>query len=525
MKTNQLKAILTPTEFFPLQLRNGKILEDQQFLLASIINSSSDAIISQTPEGIITTWNPGAKKLFGYSATEAIGKNISMLIPLYCGAEEAEIIEKVRNGNHIEQYETQRLRKDGSLVYVSITISAIKNAEENITGVCKIVRDITEKVEANHKLHLSEERYWDERMLLRTLIDNLPLNVYAKDIHSRKTLANRADYEFMGAANEKEVLGKDDSEFFPAEFTRKTRMEELQIFNTGQAIINEEEQHKLRDGRKKWFLKSKIPLRNEDNQITGLVGISYDITERKKNEIAVAELNEQLNKRAVELMASNAELERFAYVASHDLQEPLRMVSSFLQLLQKKYKEQLDNTANQYIEFAVDGAERMKKLILDLLEYSRISTNKDVLADTNIGEVISQVLETFNNKITETGAIIKTQPMSVIKANKTQITQLFQNLVSNALKYNISPVPEIEIGCEDKGDHWQFFIKDNGIGIEQKFLDKVFIIFQRLHNKNQFSGTGIGLAICKKIVERHGGTIWIESQQAAGSIFFFTLKK
>lgn len=270
----------------------------------------------------------------------------------------------------------------------------------------------------------------------------------------------------------------------------------------------------------------KLIIRYDTNgQPTGIFGAMQDITDRRQNEIAIRELNAQLNKRAEELLSSNNELERFAYVASHDLQEPLRMVSSFLQLLEKKYKSSLDETADQYIRYAVDGAERMKRLILDLLEYSRVGTSKEVFVETDMSKVITQVLETFSSKLKKTEAITKVQLMPVIKASETQMTQLLQNLVGNSLKYNTSAVPEIEIGCEDKSDCWEFFVKDNGIGIEKKFFEKVFVIFQRLHNKNRFSGTGIGLAICKKIVEKHGGNIWIDSVAGAGTTFFFTIKK
>jgi light-regulated signal transduction histidine kinase (bacteriophytochrome) len=201
------------------------------------------------------------------------------------------------------------------------------------------------------------------------------------------------------------------------------------------------------------------------------------------------------------------------------------MVSSFLGLLEKKYKDQLDETASQYIRFAVDGADRMKKLIMDLLEYSRVGTNRDQLGDTDMNEIAAQIIDTFAGKIQETNACIKVNPLPVIQANKMQVLQLLQNLVGNALKYNTADVPQVGIGYEEKPGFWQFFVKDNGIGIDPKFFEKVFIIFQRLHNKNEFSGTGIGLAICKKIIEKHGGAIWIESGVGAGSTFFFTIKK
>ncbi|MBC7949096.1 MAG: PAS domain S-box protein [Chitinophagaceae bacterium] len=257
----------------------------------------------------------------------------------------------------------------------------------------------------------------------------------------------------------------------------------------------------------------------------GLSVFFKEITERKERENAFRELNEKLNARAEELLDSNKELERFAYIASHDLQEPLRMVSSFVKLLEKKYKSQLDETANQYITFAVEGAERMNRLILDLLEYSRAGSNSDLRVETDMSVLVNQVLATFSDKIRDTGTTIKVHLMPNIVASPTQMTQVLQNLVSNALKYNQSAVPTIEIGSEDKGDHWQFFIKDNGIGIDEKFYERVFLIFQRLHNKNNYSGTGIGLAICKKIIDRHNGSIWIESEFGKGTSFLFTIKK
>lgn len=264
------------------------------------------------------------------------------------------------------------------------------------------------------------------------------------------------------------------------------------------------------------------PAVDEHRQIIGVFISLTDITTSVN--LRVKELHEQLNKKAEELVASNAELERFAYVSSHDLQEPLRMVTSFLQLLEKKYQPVLDETAKQYINYAVDGADRMKRLILDLLDYSRVVTNKEEFIETDMNVVMKQVLDIFGSKIRESGAVFKIQTLPSIKANTMQMIQLLQNLVSNSLKFTTS-APEIEIGYEDKGDSWQFFVRDNGIGIEDKFFDKVFGIFQRLHNRNQFSGTGIGLAICKKIIEKHSGAIWIKSVPGKGTIFFFTIKK
>lgn len=236
-------------------------------------------------------------------------------------------------------------------------------------------------------------------------------------------------------------------------------------------------------------------------------------------------LNVSLSKRVAELASSNEELERFAYVASHDLQEPLRMVSSFLQLLQKRYHEKLDSKANEYIHFAVDGAERMKTLILDLLKFSRVNTSVDEHELIDLNEICENVLITYKQTIAKNNAAINVGALPAILGSKTELMQLFQNLIGNALKYRSEQPPVVDIDVTDADAFWQFSIADNGIGIDPRFYKKIFVIFQRLHHKNEYSGTGIGLAICKKIIERHGGKIWVESKPGTGSTFYFTLPK
>jgi PAS domain S-box-containing protein len=250
-----------------------------------------------------------------------------------------------------------------------------------------------------------------------------------------------------------------------------------------------------------------------------------DITEGKRQEERLRLLNADLGKHAGELAASNAELERFAYIASHDLQEPLRMVSSFLQLLQKRYKGQLDQRADQYIHYAVDGAERMKVLIMDLLEYSRVGSSKDSFGEVDTAVIMQEVGDVFREKIIAARARVEIDPLPKVWGDKVQLMQLFQNLLSNALKYHSEALPSIRVHCREEAAYWLFSVADNGIGIDPQFFDKIFIIFQRLHNKSDYSGTGIGLAICKKIVERHGGRIWVESRRGEGTTFFFTISK
>ena len=267
-------------------------------------------------------------------------------------------------------------------------------------------------------------------------------------------------------------------------------------------------------------------IRNDDGVALRAIGALHDDTAIKKYERELLILNEQLEKKAKDLMVSNAELERFAYVASHDLQEPLRMVSSFLELLKMKYGPQLDDTAGKYIEYAVDGASRMKILILDLLEYSRIGTKSFSTQAVEFEEVVARVENLFAADIKKYGIKIVTKPLPVLTANHEQMVQLLQNLIGNAIKYRKTDGKLIvEIKADLIKDEYQFSVADNGIGFDMKFADKIFIIFQRLHLKEEFPGTGIGLAICNKIVSRHHGKLWVKSHPGEGSTFYFTIPR
>lgn len=253
-----------------------------------------------------------------------------------------------------------------------------------------------------------------------------------------------------------------------------------------------------------------VALRKTNHQL------EQQIVERKQAEEALVE-------KANELARSNIELERFAYVASHDLQEPLRMVSSYVQLLAQRYQGQLDEDADEFIAYAIDGTRRMQMLINDLLTYSRISTHGKKFAATNCAEILQQVEAMLELTIEETGAIIDHDPLPTVWADRTQMVQLFQNLIGNAIKFHNGKPPHIQIQAKLQKNEWLFAVQDNGIGIDPQFSERIFVIFQRLHNKEDYPGTGIGLALCKKIVERHGGRIWVESNSGHGATFYFTL--
>ncbi len=236
-----------------------------------------------------------------------------------------------------------------------------------------------------------------------------------------------------------------------------------------------------------------------------------------------ARLFRQLSKNAQELERSNADLQHFAYIASHDLQEPLRMVSSYMQLLSRRYQGKLDADADEFIGFAVDGAKRMQALINALLSYSRVGTQGKALEPTDCEKILDDTLQALKNAIADSGAQISRAALPTVMADATQLGQLFQNLIANAIKFRNHHAPVVRISAERKGAEWAFTVADNGIGFEPEYADRVFVMFQRLHGKDAYPGTGIGLAVCKKIVERHGGKIWVESKPGEGASFHFTL--
>lgn len=294
----------------------------------------------------------------------------------------------------------------------------------------------------------------------------------------------------------------------------------------GEADLDIQHRILLPDGSIRHVHEKGSLFKDQLGKIIRYSGTVQDITQHKLYEQALEVANEALSERAEQLARSNAELERFAFIASHDLQEPLRMVSSFLQLLEKRYKDRVDEAGRQYIGFAVGGAERMKRLINDLLEYSRIDNAQIEFGEVDMNQVLKEARLNVQESILDTGASIHIETLPVIaKGQYSPLVQLLQNLIGNAIKYRSDKVPEIYIGCKEEPNHWQFSVKDNGIGIESDYFDKIFIIFQRLHNMSEYSGTGIGLAICKKIVEQHGGKIWVHSVENEGSTFYFTIKK
>lgn len=375
-----------------------------------------------------------------------------------------------------------------------------------------------------------------EQELLDAFLEHIPDGVYFKDLDSRFVRISRSLATHFGLSGPEQAANKTDSDVFSSEHSREAFADEQEIIRTGRPMIGKEEKETWPDGREAWALTTKVPLRNREGKIIGTMGISRDITERRRAEEelqkykihleeVVAARTAELAQRVEELARSNADLEVFAYVASHDLQEPLRMVASYTKLLERRYKGKLDSDADEFIGFAVDGAKRMQTLIQDLLSYSRITRKGQSLQSTEANVACDTALENLRTLIEESRAVVNVGPLPTVLADAAQLAQLLQNLIGNAIKYGNAHGPEIHVAARLNGDHWVFSVQDNGIGIESQYFERIFQMFQRLHTRERYSGTGIGLAICRRIVERHGGKIWVESQPGQGSTFLFTIPR
>jgi PAS domain S-box-containing protein len=398
-------------------------------------------------------------------------------------------------------------------------------------GAMAIVTVLGRSNERNRELNLtlrqSNEELKRERFLIDTLMDTIPDHIYFKDLKSRFLRVNRAMVSLFNLKEPAEAVGKSDHDFFAHEHAEQAYRDEQEMIRTGKSLVNREEKETWPDGTVTWVSTTKICLRDKSGEIIGTFGLSRDITGRKEAEEALAS-------KAKELARSNKELEEFAYVASHDLQEPLRMIASYTQLLERRYKDRLDQDAHEFIAYAVDGATRMQVLINDLLAYSRVGTRGKPFALTDCEEVLNRTLSNLKIAIEESHAEVTHSPLPALMGDPTQLTQLLQNLINNAIKFRRKDEqPRVHVGAslekkpdsasEEHGPFWHFWVSDNGIGIDPKFYERIFVIFQRLHTRDQYAGTGIGLSVCKKIVERHGGKIWVESEPGTGATFHFTV--
>lgn len=406
-----------------------------------------------------------------------------------------------------------RLRKyDGTYQWYLIRgVPQIGNNGETVKwyGTCTDI----EELKQSGRIIKKEKEFSD------SIINSLP-GIFCLFDENGKFLRWNKELERISGYSEQEISTMNPLQFFSDEDAPLISQKIEEVFRSGGSSAEARLITKTRNKNPIYF---KGILRSYENMAC-LIGI--DITERKLAEIQLKELHENLQKYSNELAISNAELEQFAYMASHDLQEPLRMVTSFLTLLEKKYGSVLEDKGKLYVKFAVEGAKQMRQIILDLLEFSRIGKKEEAREYLNLDELLNEIKLILRKSIQSKKATITADVLPKILANRTPLHQIFQNLLGNALKYSVENIPShIHISVKDLKDHWQFAVADNGIGIEKEYFEKIFTIFQRLHNKEEYSGTGMGLAIAKKNIETLGGKIWVESEKGLGSTFFFTIKK
>jgi len=376
-------------------------------------------------------------------------------------------------------------------------------------------RDVTESKKSEIAILISNERYNLVAKATNDIIwdwDLLTGEIIRSKSNMKKLFGYNAEVDINNASFW-------NAQVHPQDLPKVTEKFALVFSNSLEEYIDMEYRFRKADGTYAYVYDKGYIVRNKDGKAIRMIGSCQNITKLKESEL-------QLQKHVKELAISNEELEQFAYVASHDLQEPLRMVTSFLTQLDKKYGTVLDEKGKKYIEFAVDGAKRMRQIILDLLEYSRAGRTMDSMENIDLNELIQEIQTLNMKKIEERKAVIIFDELPQIYGHSSPLRQVFQNLISNALKYSKDDIPaKINIIAEELKQHWQFAVTDNGIGIEQEYFDKIFIIFQRLHNKDEYSGTGMGLAITKKIIENLGGKIWLSSEEGKGSTFYFTIMK
>jgi PAS domain S-box-containing protein len=468
------------------------------------VEACPNGMIMTDAKGKILLVNTEVERLFGYSREELLSQSIDILVPAairvqHCG-HRASFVARPQARRMGVGRDLFGVRKDGTQIPVEIGLNPIRTSDGLM--ILSAITDITER-------KLSDERF-------RLVVEACPSGMIMTDPDGKIALVNAEAERLFGYARE-ELFGRSIEILVPA-MARPGHAKHRKDF------VAAPEARRMGIGRDLYGARkngTKIPIEIGLNPIQtsdGLMVLSAitDISERKR-------AAEDLAKRSEQLERSNADLGQFAHVASHDLQEPLRMVSSYTSLLAEHYKDRTDDKSERYIRYVLDGAKRMQQLIQDLLSYSRVDSQAELPVLINSEIVLKTALTNLKLAIEESQAEIGFNALPAVQADGVQLTQVFQNLIGNALKFYGDRPPQIRIGAKLSDDNWVFHVEDNGIGIEKEYAERVFQMFQRLHERGRYEGSGIGLAIVKKIVERHGGRVWFESKPKIGTTFYFTI--
>ncbi|MDY6864447.1 MAG: PAS domain S-box protein [Halobacteriota archaeon] len=477
-------------------------IEHQKY--QEVVENIDEGLFNMDLKGRVRLINPKiAEKVTGYDMDEIEGKSLTMLAPKEEMPAAISVIQKVLGGNKIRNFETVLKKKDGTIVPFLMSLTP-KMKDGKIYEIFGVVNDISEKKNAEEKARVVQERY-------KTVVENIGEGLFIQDATGVINYVN-PEIENITGYSARELIGSNFANLLSKD-VRKIILPGFGRLMKGETLHNLDINFTRKDGEE-IFIEITITPYLKKGKITEITGVIRDITERKESEAI-------LNKTLSDLKHTNKELEQFAYVASHDLQEPLRMVGSYVQLISRRYKGRLDDDADEFIEYAVDGARRMQNMINDLLTYSRVGTRGSPFKQINCEEIIRNVTIDLSILIEENNASITHDPLPVVWADEVQLIQLFSNLIGNSIKYRREDNPKVHISVEKSADNWLFSVQDNGMGIDSVYKENIFNVFSRMDKRQ--SGTGIGLAVCMKIVKRHGGNIWVKSELNKGSTFYFTI--
>lgn len=471
-------------------------------LFNDVVVAWDQAVLLIERDGTISGWNPAAERLFGHAAAEVAGLTVDALFAFNRREEVRQILDRIAGGGGVERHDTMGMHRDGRSVPVSLAVAPVSDESGRVLGASVILRDIT-------RFRNSEENF-------RLVVEASPSGMLLVDRAGTITLVN-AEIERIFGYGRSELVGAPLDALVPA--SRRPGHAGLRTGFEGSQQTRRMGSGRLitglrKDGAEVHIEVALTPLMTSAGPVT--LAVVVDVSEREA-------LLQQLEAQAVELRRSNEELTQFAYVASHDLQEPLRMVASFAELLDERSRAHLDEKGLKYLGYVTEGARRMQQLVRDLLAYSRLGTQGRPMASVDLSRVAQRVVDDLALAIRSSGATVDIGPLPTVQGDEGQLGQLLQNLVGNALKFRGEAAPRVSITATSDGSMCHVAVADNGIGIDMKYHDRVFEMFQRLHGRGQFEGSGIGLAIVRRVVQRHGGTVWFESAPGAGTCFHFTL--
>jgi PAS domain S-box-containing protein len=505
-------------------LSDRKRVEEATLRLGAIVNSSDDAIVGKTLEGIVTSWNGGAEKMYGYSAEEMIGQSVSKLIPAGGLDDFKAIIENVKQGKPVRQYDVVRVRKDGEEIHVSLVVSPIMEASGEVIGSSSIAHDISAYKRAEERVRKAS-RY--TRSLIEASLD--PLVTISRD--GTITDVNESTEKVTGVSRQ-QLIGSDFSDYFTEPEKARSGYQQVfaQGFVTDYPLAIRHTSGKITD-----VLYNATVFRNEQGEIEGVFAAARDITARKQAEKARtraeeslcklnAELEQRVEERTAELAALNKELEAFNYAVAHDLRAPLRHIHGFAEILADEAAPNLDDAAKRHLETIRDSVQHMSQLLEDLLNLSRLGRQELRKQPCDLNELIGEVMAALKPEAKDREVEWRVAKLPFIEGDPGLTKQVLFNLLSNALKFTRPRHPAIiEIGQTTVEGEAVIFVRDNGVGFDMKYMDKLFGLFQRLHRQQDFEGTGVGLAIVQRIVNRHGGRVWAVSEVEKGATFYVRL--